>query len=76
MENTQILLFELHLVYTLNLHQLSIHIFSNSPLDNADILAASLSNSYCALFALILSSRILTYSVNVIFIKENLKSSF
>ena len=31
--------------------------FSNSPLDNADILAASLSKSYSALFALILSSR-------------------
>ena len=73
MENTQILLFELHLVYTLNLHQLSIHI---ADIDNADILAASLSNSYCALFALILSSRILTCSVNVNFIKENLKSSF
>ena len=31
---------------------------SNSPLDNADILAASLSKSYWALFALILSARI------------------
>ena len=54
----------------LNLHQWNIHIFSNSSDDNADILAANLSKSYCAWFSLILSLKFLSYSVNVIFIKN------
>ena len=43
---------------------------SSSLDDNAEILAASLSKSYWSWFDLILSSRTLSSSVNVIFIKD------
>ena len=51
----------------LSTQQSNIYMFSNSSDDNAEILAASLSKLYWAGFALILSSRILVSSANVIF---------
>ena len=46
-----------------------LHFFERILEDKADILDASLPKSYWAWFALILSSRILSSSANVIFIK-------
>ena len=67
MENIQILLVLQYLVLNLNLHQSNIHIWSKLLEDNADILAAFLSKSYCGSFCLIFLFKILIRSVTVTF---------